>query len=415
MKAAVVKAAVVKAAVDAVGCPACGGALSIRADLRRQDCPFCGADLLILAPEHLPQWAVPTGLDARAARRRMAAALRDGGADPRAVSAVEAAEVRRFEVPYYELEARVLGLLVLQTGTRRERGGARVERTPEGAVRYFDRADREIGAEAYYARQVITEHDTRVRMFTTTVASPAIQLPGWGLEVVNLAALRRDGVLSLPVDLVRAQAESVVFSPTLPRESVRRKLETAWATSQGEWNASLSEERLQVIYVPVWHARFAVDGRVYTLTVSGADGAVLAGSAPLPPSHGVTAMVLAGACVAFPAVALVRLAPTALELLSTIGSPGGSAVTLLYLLNPATVGVASVVGAGLLIAGSVAWSELRYLGEIQLRGDTVTVVKLGRPAVTQLERTVDGLLGTLNLIFGRVIDVIGPFFSGGPR
>jgi hypothetical protein len=299
--------------------------------------------------------------------------------------AASQAQARLYYVPFYELDARLMGQVRLQTGTRKQRGGV-MNRDAEGNVSYQDHEGQQISEADYYKVSKVAEYDTRVRMHEIYQELPATRLKGWGLAHVGLKSLRQQGLALRPWDPVAAQTEATVFVPERSTDAVLREFAEARETSAAEWDVELGERRFQVLYLPLWHLRYEFEGRIYALTVSGVDGRLMGGSAPEDHARGLIAMILAGACIGLPVSGILNN----LEII--IGAGG-------LLFNPVGLLMGGSVLLVMLCALAYAWAEFRYRGEVRFEGDQVRVIKLNIPPQTVLDKLVDALAKALDTAF----------------
>ena len=366
------------------GCPRCGGVLQVDGASRRVDCPYCGAPLLLDNPGHVPRFVLPHRVDARGARDALRRALAHGEVLPEARAAAESAEISLFYVPFYELEARVLGRFRMRTGVRKERGGQAIQ-GPDGETTYVDFDGAPITAERYYKGQDVDDYDTRVRMHEFYRAGPATRLEGWGLDVADVKKLREAAGTPRHFDPIAAQAEAPVFSPDRSRDAFVKDAEAAFDTSVADWEVDLGERRLQVLYLPVWRARFRCEKRDYALNIEAVTGGVLGGAAPQAHARGTLAMLLVAGYLALPIAKVLKNIEYFGEIMAVFG---GSVGPFFLFLAPVLA----------LFPLAYAWSEFRYRGEVVFRGDGAEVVKLAIPPKTALDKLLDQTMEALQNI-----------------
>ncbi len=250
-----------------LGCPACGGTLSVAEGQRVCDCRYCGGKSLVLAPNAVPRYVVGEAID----REGAVAAARRALRHPEAPKPVQ--ERTRFDtlalcyIPFYEATAIRLGTIFVRERVKPpaplgedERGGGALDRwlADPGEVR----------------------EDTKVLEHDVLRIGPACELPELGIDRIGLAGLRQAGSpqpLST-FDPVALQSRAVVFAPTLPAE--RFLEETTWRMPSWHDATRYVEARLKLLYYPVWQVRYRYRGRLYELAVDGLTGELLRGSAP---------------------------------------------------------------------------------------------------------------------------------------
>ncbi len=345
-----------------LGCPSCGGSMALAEGQRLVACRYCGRQALAVVSEAVPRYVVALGVDRPAAGAAARDALRAGALPARIRRGAIALEWTLCYVPFYEVTGVRVGTVL-----RREVEAA-------WAARPDDREAGEWGAAVQRERE-----DTRVieKEFLRTLA--ACELAELGLEAIPLADLRRErGALVLEAfDLVALQGCAVVFAPTRPAAHAR-----APRASAVPGTVRTVEERVKILYYPVWHGRYTYAGRAYSIAVDGVRGAVLDARAPLNRAR--AASFLAGA-VAVAALAWSRpvswllAAPSPAALLAGEG--------LLAAAGPALLGGLALGAAG------AAWRMAQRGGEVRWAGREGLWVS-GPDAVPQ---------GALGLLLGALL------------
>jgi hypothetical protein len=293
-------------------------------------------------------------------------------------------------VPFYELEARVLGRFKMRTGTRKERGG-RVVQGPDGETSYLGPDDAPITAEQYYKGSDITAYDTRVRMHEFYRSGPATRLEGWGLDAVDVRALRDAAGALERFDPVQVQSRAVVFSPDRSREAFQKDAEASFDTSVADWEIDLGERRLQMLYAPIWRARFRCEERAYTVHIEAVTGGILRGTAPQAHARGTLAMLLVAGYLALPVSKVLKNLDYLGDVMAVFGGSVGSIAFFLF----------PILG---LFPLAYAWSEFRYRGEVVFRGDSADVVKLSIPPKTALDKLLDRSMDALQEVTRHIED-----------
>ena len=200
--------------------------------------------------------------------------------------------------------------------------------------------------------------DTRVIQQDYVRIGPACELPELGMDRISLESLRRGAtpVALEPFDLVALQSRAVVLAPTKAPEGFAN--ESQWRIKVRSDRTALVEQRLKILYYPVWQARYLFRGRPYEVAVDGVTGKVLRGRAPAEMRP---ALALALAALALAALSFGR--PGRRLLMSSLATGGqagwvfGALGVLLALFLGGTV-------ASLL--AWMAWTTFRQSGEMIL-------------------------------------------------
>ncbi len=278
-----------------LGCPSCGGTLTVAEGQRTIRCAYCGGEHLVLVPGAVPRYAVSPEIDREGARAAAEQVLRRPVL-PRALRRRgRIQEVALCYAPFYEFTGTRVGTFRLQVAERRP--------TRDPAADEPDPAQRlqEVPAE---------RTDTRVIQQGYLRVEPACSLPELGTARIPLAELRRGRrpVGLEPFDLVELQRRAVVFAPTQPMtgfvEDSQRHIQAAGDKTR------MVEGQAKVLYYPVWQARYRYQGRPYEIAVDGVSGAVLAARVPrsigLATALAVGILAVGALCVGRPAQAFAR-------------------------------------------------------------------------------------------------------------
>jgi hypothetical protein len=236
--------------------------LEVEAGLRVLACPYCGTQLLVAGETGVRRFAVAAKHDADAARAAARGWLSRGWSkDPRLKKEAELGESFLCFLPFFRVQADVVGLALGTEERRRTVGSGNSRRT-----------------ETY---EVDVER-TVERPCDRTFA--AVQVAEWGVQRVNVAG---DRLISFDAEtLGRA---GMVFPPT---RSETEAHEAALAQFRDEADPGKGlkrvrfsflatlRERMSVIYYPLWVVRYRFRGRSYQVLVDGEDGGIAYGKAP---------------------------------------------------------------------------------------------------------------------------------------
>ena len=365
-----------------LGCPSCGGTLSLAEGQRVVICRYCGGGSLALIPGAIPRYVIPLGISREAAltaaQTLLTRPMRPQGL--RAHGRIQ--EVSLCYVPFYELTGTRLGSFLLKEGAK----------APPAAAEDGEQ-DRDF--QRWLLEPRVEKEDTRVIQQEYVRIGPGCDLSELGVDRIRLEGMRRGPSPSPlePFDLVALQSRATVFVPTQPPagfadDSLRR------LKVKGD-RTGVVEQRLKILYYPIWHARYRHAGRPYEISVDGVTGKVLRARAPVEIRR---AAAIALGALALAAFCFGRLAREFIGVgLATGNAPGwvtGALGTLLAL---------GLGGAVALFLAWVGWSVFRQEGEVLLDEETIQPIMegdWGRGPVGDLSTRLAGWL-------------LGP--GGGPR
>jgi len=327
-----------------LGCPSCGGTLSLAEGQRLATCRYCGAQSLAMVPDAVPRYVVALGINREAALT----AAQEFLSRPTLGLRPLIKEVSPCYVPFYELTGTRIGTFLL-----REQGKAAPlpdEEDPGQQLQPLVFTSEGKPGE--------TKEDTRVIQQEFVRIGPGCDLPELGVEQVPLESMRRGAspVPLEPYDLVALQSRATVFAPTRPparfAEDSQRRIKV-----RGD-RTGIVEQRLKILYYPVWQARYRHLGRPYEVAVDGVTGKVLCARAPLKISKAAAIAIGALALAAFCFGRALR--PLFWSILGA-GSRGGWVVGGLE-----TLLVMGVAGGLALFLAWVSWQAFRQGGEVLL-------------------------------------------------
>ncbi len=332
-----------------LGCPSCGGTLSLAEGQRVVSCRYCGGESLVQIPGAIPRYAVALGID-REAARGTAQQFLTGPALPRSLrERGRIQDVGLCYVPFYEFTGTRLGTFLL-------REDLKPPPPPVGE----DRDDRE------FQRWLLTpqppKEDTRVLQQEYVRIGPAFDLPELGVDRIALQEMRRGttAVSLEPYDPVALQSRAVVFAPTKP--PARFADESQLRIRVRSDRTGVVEQRLKILYYPVWQARYRHNGRPFEIAIDGVTGAVLCARAPVE--------IRLAAAMAVAALGLAALCFGRLQRQFDLsGVAGGSSIASTFLAGGSILGLLAGGTAAFLLA-VIAWLTFRRPGEMALAGGT---------------------------------------------
>jgi hypothetical protein len=281
-----------------LGCPSCGGALSIAEGQRIVTCRYCGGRNLALVPDAIPRLVIAPGIAADRARATAEQCLAGAAVPPLLRRRGRIQSLTLCYVPFYEFTAVRIGSFVLRNAT------------PSLAK------DGDDPPEPAESPEGVQEHlrgrrpdETRVVQHGVARVAPACDLATLGLERIPLERMRQEAArLALqPYDPLALQREATVFAPTVSAERFREASESRMTLASDR--TGLIERRLTIVYYPVWLARYRYLGRLYDIALDGVTGAILRGRAPMDVRRAwavtVAGLAVAGFCFGRPAHAFL--------------------------------------------------------------------------------------------------------------
>ena len=329
-----------------LGCPSCGGTLSLAEGERIVACRYCGSRSLVLVPDATPRYVLSLGVSRDEAAAAAQAALQRSGVPRVLRERVRFKDILLCYIPFYESSAVRLGTVFL-----RER--------MKGAAPVIDDSQPDAAMQRWLDEPPVEQEETKVLEQDVIRDGPACDLPELGADCIKLAELRR-GATKVPLepfDPVALQGRAVVFGPTKPSE--RFAQEGTWRLQTKGDRTGYVEQRVKLLYYPVWQARYLYRGRSYDVAVDGISGLLLRGHAPCTTERAVALTVGGLAVAAFGAGRIARLLflPHGSALARTAGE-GGSMIPFV---------LAGAVG---IFLARLGWKRLRQGGEQLLEGET---------------------------------------------
>jgi hypothetical protein len=276
-----------------LGCPSCGGTLSLAEGQRVATCRYCGGESLALVPNTVPRYVVALGISRDAAQ----AAAQKFLARP-ALSQTLSGRIQEISlcyVPFYEFTGTRLGTFMLKE-------------TAKAPLRPGD-AEQEQDFQRWLLTPRAETEDTRVIQREYVRIGPGCDLPELGVDRIQLEKMRRGAapVALEPYDLVALQSRATVFAPTKP--PARFADDSQLRIKVRSDHTGVVEQRLKILYYPVWQARYRHAGRPYEIAVDGVTGKVLRARAPVEIRQAAAiamgALALAAFCFGRPARQLI--------------------------------------------------------------------------------------------------------------
>ena len=325
-----------------LGCPSCGGTLSLAEGQRVVTCRYCGGESLALIADPVPRYVLALGVT-REAALGTAQRFLSGPTLPQALHA-RIQDLSLCYVPFYEFTGTRLGTFLLKEEVK-------APPPPEDG-------EQEQDFQRWLLTPPVEKEDTRIIQQEYVRIGPGCDLPELGVERIQLEGMRRGAapVALEPYDLVALQSRATVFAPTKPpsrfADDSQRRIKV-----RGD-RTGVVEQRLKILYYPVWQARYRHLGRPYEVAVDGVTGKVLRARAPVQVRQ--AAMIAIGAL----ALAAFCFGRPARQLVSPALAAGGGHGWLIGALG--TLFALALGGAVALFLAWVAWDTFRHGGEALL-------------------------------------------------
>jgi DNA-directed RNA polymerase subunit RPC12/RpoP len=331
-----------------IGCPGCGGVVSISELDRVTRCTYCGVRLLVEGAPIVPEHWVEPRVDEDRARRALLEAMRGPEMPPHLIRQSRLHKAQLLFAPYNEVYARRLGTLTL------------VE--PLG----------EFDEEALFTSRTTATSTTRVVMGDLHRVEPAAEMPGFGLEERGYAAQSHERALvRLPLDRRRAGALGSLVRPTRPVTRLLDELRLDNKAATVRDRTSFEEIRAQRVYYPIWRLKYRHAGRLWSTTFDGVTGELMAARMPVREERRVGWFLVSA---------------------MTIGFAVGKTAAFVAMLSLATSGfgafaaVVFVAAAFLAAIGLAAYEQFRYPQELVVDGASREIVRVGGPKETLVDR-----------------------------
>jgi hypothetical protein len=292
-------------------CPECGGSVRINDGDRSVRCGYCGSALYVATPHGVQSFILRPKITP--SKARLAAIRYLAEKTNRRIHARDAsiAGLRLIHVPFWRLRGRLMGWV---SGEKSAPVKAEtVSDAPGGSsqVRATVREERRP-----YSRLVFKRVDW---------SAPACVLPCLGLQGISL----RTDFLDWDVLDDRKRSEHTTALPVRSERRVRRdalsyleRLAVPAGTSIRASRFQFFDSRLSLYYYPVYLLRYECAGRLRTITIDGANGAVVRGDVPQRRRIDSKKLFFAPAALAFLAGAWLPLALVPVLVLYAMDSAG---------------------------------------------------------------------------------------------
>jgi len=348
-----------------LNCPNCGGLISSRGE-RVVECKYCQSRSLVIIPDWTPKYYVKPGLDFSQARRAMVSLFKREEVETGLLKTARFESADLFLAPFYFLRAKRVGVFT-------SFGQPQTMSAALGGMDYEDLNYRQLVKKQRLMEQ--TKTDSRVIFNDVERSFPALNLEDWGLNefepdkviVANeleLNRYRRDEVEKLGVILE-------------PRLSAKERVEQIFKTPElasVKDNTQVVEQRVELVYYPIWRIRWRYQGKVFQTTIDGVTGKFLFTRVPAKERARVVWLLAVSAAIG---LSIGKLLKIPLLILAATGVVG------IWF-----IGIFSIL---LLFFVAFGWNMFRYSSELIISGDSVSAEFIGRPSETVFDKLALGM------------------------
>ncbi len=354
-----------------LNCPNCGGLISSAGE-RVVECKYCHSRSLALIPDWMPRHYLEPRLDFQQARRAMVNLFQRDDVEAGLLSSARFESAELFFAPFYLLRAKRVGVFTsFAKGLQPQSLGEGVIRGNETYSQYIRRQQRQ-------ERQLEQQQtDSRVIMADVERSFPAVNFDGWGLEEFEPDKV----MVSEGAELKQYRREEVDRLGTVlePKVSVAERVEIFFKTPElafVENRTELVEQRMDLIYYPVWRVRWRYRGKACSTTIDGVTGKILYARAPAKERARVIWLLAVSAAVGLSVGKLLKIP-----------------FLLLFATGVVSIWIILLFATGLLFFVAMGWNMLRYSSELVISGENAMVEFIGRPAETVFDKMAKGLSG----------------------
>jgi DNA-directed RNA polymerase subunit RPC12/RpoP len=374
-------------------CPRCGAAILLEGERRLSRCEFCGSKVLVEVKDAVPTYWFKPVLDRESAKRTVFRALDDSAmpSDIRRHALPESFSLAF--VPFYVFSGKRVGLLTTNDAAEAITGSRDsgflsmtfVHRTMLNPAEGVTGLAEHMGIDPPVV-------DSKVLYNSFSTSGIATDLPGWGLDKLNVDAILESNAASREIySAAELQKLGEVYEVTRSSERFISEKTRIAETKEVSVKLKILAESTAVHYHPVWLCRYSYRGMVYKATVDAMTGTLLLLRAPQSDRMRLPVMLAILAALAWPASKLAAY-------VARSNRPGAYATaigSLMMFAWPLTMTIALVV----LLVLYLSWMNYRYPGELVITPDRREVEKVGKPA----ESWVDRLFEKLDVYFQEMI------------
>jgi len=231
-------------------------------------------------------------------------------------------------------------------------------------------------------KQPEMEPDTKVILSDMVRGIPAVELEDWGIDRLNPETV----IFNHKTILEIYQRDKLERLGTVlePRFSPNERLE--WLYKAGGLterdNIEIIDQRISLIYYPVFRVGWRYQGRAYKTTIDGITGDILFARAPFQQKGRLLWLLLISSATGFSLGKIL----TFFKLLILTGVLG-----LWFIL---------IFAFFLLLFVGFGWNMVRYSAELVIEGENRSLVWLGRPKAT----VFDKMLEKVNQLFQEMVE-----------
>ncbi len=348
-----------------LNCPNCGGLISSRGE-RVVECKFCNSRSLVLIPDWTPKYYVKPGLDFSQARRAMVDLFKRDEVETGLLKTARFESADLFLAPFYFLRAKRVGVFT-SFGQPQTMGAEAIWSMGNEGLNY-----RQLVKKQRLEEQSKT--DSRVIFNDVERSFPAVNLEDWGLNEFEPDKV----IVANELELNRYRRDEldklgVVLEPRLSaKERVEQIFKTPELASVKD-NTQVVEQRVELIYYPVWRIRWRYRGRAFQTTIDGVTGKFLFTRVPAKERARVVWLLAVSAAVGLSIGKLLKIP----HLILATGLVG--------------IWVIPIFSLVMLFFVAFGWNMFRYSTELIVCGDTLSAEMIGRPRETVFDKMALGL------------------------
>lgn len=268
-------------------CPECGGTIRINEGDRSVRCGYCGSALYVVSPRGVQSYILQPKVTPAKARLSSIHYMTGHTGGRIGAHNTSIIDMRLIHVPFWGMRGRLMGWI---SGDRVKT--VKVETTSENPGT----------SQAYTTLRDDHESYSRLLFKRVDWSTPACVLPCLGLQGISL----RTGFLDWDVLDDAKRAEHTIALPMRSERNVRKdalsyleRLAVPVGTTVRASRFHLFDSTFSLHYYPVYVLRYGCAGRMYTITIDGANGDVVHGEIPRTRRLDLKALFFTPALLAF--------------------------------------------------------------------------------------------------------------------
>ncbi len=360
-----------------IQCPRCGGTLTWEYGRRLMVCDYCNGLNVLAGSSALSRSCIPEKISIKNARRKAERIIRETPGVPSGFSKkVVIEDPKLYFVPYYEISGLQVGT-VLQNDPRKGMKHKSHYKPGSGSLGYLASVQRIKESDRSYLNKKSNNVDTRVIMGEVSITSPAVDLKGWGIRLLNMDTLRKEksDLHFEAFDIRELQKRSVVISPEIsPEQVIGKNLKDVFHSSDAE--KELLDKEISLIYYPFWRITYLYNGMPYHIVLDAVQGKRMYSRFPQNENMRILAF-LAG--------------------IGLLGFLAGNMIEMTYVIFTKNIDIFNSMGFALwwhsifglpflLAILAYIWPLIRFPGEIEYLEDVRLVTRIGKKGDTLPEK-----------------------------